>query len=130
MPRSEISELQKLNLFFPNKKKRPPKVVTWLRIRMRTDGALYLGILFYFELLILLNLRPNTLSRTQSYHDIELIEGIATFIALVKLYFIQYFYSQAKFLPRRNSGYTVPWSAKYVHEQVMRISQNGLFKFT
>ena len=78
---------------------------------MRTDGALYLGILFYFELLILLNLRPDTLSRTQSYHDIELIEGIATFTALVKIYFIQYFYSQAKFLPRRNSGYTVPWSA-------------------
>ena len=40
---------------------------------MRTDGALYLGILFYFELLILLNLRPNTLSCTQSYHDIELL---------------------------------------------------------
>ena len=46
-------------------------MVTWLVIRMRTEGALYLELFFSLNLLILLILRPNTLSCTQSYHDIE-----------------------------------------------------------
>ena len=46
----------------------------WLVMCMRTDSVLYLELIFALNLLILFGLRPNTLSCTQSYYDIEVSE--------------------------------------------------------